>query len=384
MSYIKLLRSYNEIKKSVTSRKASLGCICWVEVGMGGIACKKTQRREAMECGLALSTRMVITLHWGKVTQITWGNILRLVPGKPHLILKLKGETLIATSAEAGMATEAIYGVTTSLNLSNTWAFLKWVFALSVHFTEFPSRRISRIPPVLCLPSLHFSQQWPLWQIHSLFSATYPGASPSAAKLQILDSNLSTTPAGTWGHGLCEGHSPRSPCTDRAAERQAAWGTSGYMGALGPAPRILQWPDADTVSWEHSQRTEPSRAQGSVPWCSEELRSEITGPGATHEDLTGLPRLRACVSSGFSRATRSAPGDGKPKYIGCPEHSLHLILLKWHHQVTAHATPGIAPLPVIRLFCLSPKFHPTPPSCGIPQSWDSLLTPFLFQLLRSP
>ena len=125
------------------------------------------------------------------------------------------------------------------------------------------------------------------------------------------------------------------------------------------------------------------KGEMTVPCPLEKLRSEITGPRTTHEDLTGLPRLRACISSGVSRSTRSAPGDGKPKYIGCPEHSSHLILLKWHHQVTGHATPRIAPLPVIWLLCLSP-IPPAPPSCGIPQSWDSLLTPFPFRLLGSP
>ena len=202
--------------------KQALGVYVERRWGRGGIACKKTQRREAMECGLALSTRAVITLHWGKVTQITWGNILRLVSGKPHLILKLKGETLIATSTEAGMATEAICGVTTSLNLSNTWAFLKWVFALSVHFTEFPSRRISRIPPVLCLPSLRFSQWWPLWQIHSLFSATYPGARPSAAKLQILDSNPVHCPSRDLGSRAMGG-----PLTKVSMHRQSGWAAGG-------------------------------------------------------------------------------------------------------------------------------------------------------------
>lgn len=32
--------------------------------------------------------------------------------------------------------------------------------------------------------------------------------------------------------------------------------------------------------------------QGSLPSPSGELRSEVTGPGSTHEDLPGLPRLQ--------------------------------------------------------------------------------------------
>ena len=199
MSYIKLPRSYNEIKKLVTSRKASLGCICWAaEVGMGLFHVPRPKEEKQWSVDWPCQQERW-SLRQGKVTQISWGNTPRLVPGKPHLILKLKGETLIATSAEAGIG-----------HRNHTWhnhfaesvkhlSFLKWVFALSVHFTDFPSRQVSRIPPVLCLPSLRLSQRWPLWQIHNLFSATYPGARPSAAKLRSLDSSPVHRPSRDLG-----------------------------------------------------------------------------------------------------------------------------------------------------------------------------------------
>lgn len=80
------------------------------------------------------------------------------------------------------------------------------------------------------------------------------------------------------------------------------------------------------------------RGQGSPSSPSGELRSEVMGPGTTHEDLTGLPRLRACVSSGVSRSTRRAPGDEELS-VSCPEHSSDIIRPKWASRSIVHATP---------------------------------------------
>lgn len=68
---------------------------------------------------------------------------------------------------------------------------------------------------------------------------------------------------------------------------------------------------------------------------SEELRSE--GPGATHEDLTGL--LRVGDSSGVSRSTRRVPGDEELN-VSSPEHSSDIFWPKWASRRVVHATPN--------------------------------------------
>lgn len=102
-----------------------------------------------------------------------------------------------------------------------------------------------------------------------------------------------------------------------------------------------------------------------------EFRSH--GVRATHEDLVGLPRLQACVSSGVLGSTRKAPGNIELS-VSCPEHSSHIILLKRASPSAVHATPRIALVPVIKLLSLSSKLRPSTPGSMTPGGL--LTTPF--------
>lgn len=114
------------------------------------------------------------------------------------------------------------------------------------------------------------------------------------------------------------------------------------------------------------------RAIGQGPLRSEVTaiafqRAEVRSYGArvTHEDLVDLPRLQACVSSGVLRSIWRAPRDIELN-VSCPEHSSHIILLKWASPSAVHATPRIDLVPVIKLLSLSSKFHPSTPGSVIP------------------
>lgn len=133
--------------------------------------------------------------------------------------------------------------------------------------------------------------------------------------------------SGAWG--------PRSgPLTEVSTHRQrgCAAGGVGNFRMHGSSRSSASY---SAMTWcrycflGRERAPEDLGGQGLLSSLSGELRSEGMGPGATHEDLTGLPPLRPFISAA-STSKRRAPEDGKPS-VSCPE--LSPESLNGHHQV---------------------------------------------------
>ena len=135
----------------------------------------------------------------------------------------------------------------------------------------------------------------------------------------------------------------RGPLTEVSMHRQRGWAAGG-MGNFRMHGSSRSSASYSAMTWRRycflgrEGAGRDLRSPGLLSSHLGELRSEVIGPGTTHEDLTGLPRPRTCISSGVSRSTRRAPGGEEPS-VSCPEHSSGLVLPKWASPGGVHATP---------------------------------------------